>query len=44
MIVKNFGIYPSSQSELPKVYTEEPNQEGLRKVVVKRSGQVPVIG
>jgi len=39
LIDKYFGEHKKSSHEIPEVYTEEPKQEGTRRVVVKRSGQ-----
>jgi zinc protease len=39
LIDKYFGEHKKSSHEIPEVYTEEPKQEGPRRLVVKRSGQ-----
>ena len=39
LIAKYFGEHKKSDHEIPKVYTEEPLQEGPRRIVIKRSGQ-----
>ena len=39
LIAKYFGEHKKSDHEIPKVYTEEPLQEGPRRIVVKRAGQ-----
>ena len=39
LIAKYFGEHKRSSHEIPKMYTEEPIQEGPRRVVVKRSGK-----
>jgi zinc protease len=44
LIKKYFGAIPVSPSPIPQVYTEEPKQEGPRRVVVKRTGQLGVVG
>lgn len=38
MMVREFGCIPRSPHAIQQVYTEEPAQEGARRVVVKRSG------
>ena len=44
-LIKNyFGKISRSPHEIPKVYTEEPEQQGPRRVVVKRAGQLGVVG
>lgn len=44
LIKKYFGAIPRSPNPIPEVYTEEPEQQGARKVTVKRSGQLGVVG
>lgn len=38
LIKKEFGVHPRSPRPYPAMYTEEPPQEGERRVVVKRVG------
>ncbi len=38
----HFGVHPASQEPIPTMYTEEPVQEGPRRVVLKRAGN-PVV-
>jgi zinc protease len=40
-VQKRFGPIPSSPHPIPRVYTTEPPQEGERRFVVRRVGQVP---
>ena len=42
LIEKYFGEHSKSEHEIPKVYTEEPQQEGPRRIVVKRTGQAGI--
>ena len=44
MVKKHFGRIMKSRNEIPGVYTEEPEQEGQRRVVLKRAGQQGVVG
>ena len=44
MVKKHFGKIMKSRNEIPDVYTEEPEQEGQRRVVLKRAGQQGVVG
>jgi len=44
LVKKHFGRIPKSREEIPKVYTEEPKQEGQRRVLLKRAGQQGVVG
>jgi zinc protease len=39
-IVRHFGRIPRSSRPVPQVYTVEPPQEGERRFVVRRTGQV----
>jgi zinc protease len=43
LVKKSFGVYPHSPKPIPVVYTEEPKQDGPRRVVVKRAGQLGVV-
>ena len=40
MIQTQFGAIPSPTRELPKVYTQEPVQDGERSVTLRRAGDV----
>ena len=44
LVKKHFGRISKSREEIPKVYTEEPKQEGQRKILLKRAGQQGVVG
>ncbi len=44
LIKKYYGSIPSSPNPIPKVYTEEPEQQGPRRVQLKRPGQLGVVG
>ena len=44
LIKKYYGAIPSSPNPIPKLYTMEPAQEGPRRVIVKRPGQLGVVG
>ena len=44
MVKKHFGRIMKSRNEIPQVYTEEPEQEGQRRVILKRAGQQGVVG
>lgn len=43
-IKKYFGAVPKSSHTIPEVTVEEPPQEGERRVVVSRAGELPVVG
>jgi zinc protease len=44
LIKKYYGKITRSPHEIPQLYTTEPEQEGPRRVVVKRPGQLGVVG
>jgi zinc protease len=43
MVGKYYGVYPKAPKPIPEMYTEEPEQTGARRVVVKRPGQLGAI-
>jgi zinc protease len=43
LIKKHFGPIPSSPRPILEVYTEEPEQTGPRRLVVKKAGQLGVV-
>ncbi|HYE15099.1 MAG TPA: insulinase family protein, partial [Pyrinomonadaceae bacterium] len=43
LVAEHFGALPASPAPIPEVYTEEPRQEGERRVVVRRSGELPLV-
>jgi zinc protease len=43
LIRKYYGAIPRSPKTIPPMYTEEPEQTGARRVVVKRPGQLGTI-
>ncbi|MDX1638351.1 MAG: pitrilysin family protein [Balneolaceae bacterium] len=44
LIKKYYGEIPASPNPIPEVYTEEPEQEGARRVELKRAAQLGVVG
>jgi len=40
LIRKEYGVYPSSPKPIPEMTTEEPEQQGPRRVVLRRPGQL----
>jgi zinc protease len=44
LIARYYGPIPRSPQAIPEVYTEEPPQEGPRRVIVKRPGELAVVG
>jgi zinc protease len=43
LVKKSFGVYPKSPKPIPQLYTEEPPQDGPRRVVVKRPGELGMV-
>jgi zinc protease len=43
LVGKYFGALPPSPSPIPEVYTDEPRQQGERRVVVRRAGELPLV-
>ena len=44
MILDEYGKIPKSPNPIPEMYTTEPEQEGARRFVIKRSGQMGIVG
>jgi len=44
MVKRHFGKHRASSHEIPEMYTEEPEQQGPRRLIVKRSGQTGIVG
>lgn len=44
LIKKYYGKISTSLQPIPKIYTTEPEQQGLRRVTVNRAGQLGVVG
>ena len=44
LVRKYYGAIPRSPNPIPKVYTVEPEQTGARRVTVRRTGEVGVVG
>jgi zinc protease len=43
LITKHFGAYPASTTPIPEVYTEEPEQQGERRLVIRRAGELAIV-
>ncbi len=43
LVDKYFGAFPASPAPIPEVYTDEPRQEGERRLVVRRAGELPLV-
>ena len=44
LVKKYYGGYSKAPNSIPVVYTEEPAQTGPRRVVVRRAGELGVVG
>src|SRR5256714_10067754 len=43
VVGKYFSVVPPSASPIPEVYTDEPPQQGERRLVVRRAGELPLV-
>ena len=43
LVKKYYGVYPHSPQPIPAIYTEEPEQTGPRRVIVKRPGELGTV-
>ncbi|MDT7806692.1 MAG: zinc protease [Acidobacteriota bacterium] len=43
LVNRYFGTLPASSSPIPEVYTDEPRQQGERRLVVRRTGELPLV-
>src|SRR5918912_77262 len=43
LITKYFGAYTASAEPIPEVYTEEPPQQGERRLVIRRAGELALV-
>ncbi|HVF49759.1 MAG TPA: pitrilysin family protein [Pyrinomonadaceae bacterium] len=43
LVNKYFGAYPATKDPIPEVYTDEPVQQGERRLTVRRAGELPLI-
>jgi zinc protease len=43
LIAKYFGNYPKPSAPIPQVYTSEPTQQGERRVILRRTGDLPIV-
>ena len=44
LLDQQFGSISRSTHKIPEMYTTEPAQEGPRRVIVKRAGEMPIVG
>ena len=43
LISKHFGVYQDSDHMIPEVYTEEPTQQGERRLLIRRAGELALV-
>jgi zinc protease len=43
LINEHFGVYQGSAEPIPEVYTEEPPQQGERRLVIRRAGELALV-
>lgn len=43
LVEKYFGAYPATREPIPEVYTDEPPQQGERRLVVRRAGELALV-
>ena len=43
LLTQYFGAHPATTGAIPEVYTEEPPQEGERRLVVRRAGELALV-
>lgn len=43
LVRKYFGAHPAPDAPIPEVYTDEPPQQGERRLVVRRAGELALI-
>ena len=44
LVKKHYGAIPKAPKPIPPMYTVEPEQTGQRRVIVKRAGELGVVG
>lgn len=43
LVNQHFGAFPASGNPIPEVYTEEPQQQGERRLVIRRAGELAIV-
>jgi zinc protease len=43
LINEHFGAFEATQESIPEVYTDEPQQQGERRLVIKRAGKLALV-
>jgi zinc protease len=43
LVNRYFGAYPASKNPIPEVYTSEPPQQGERRFIIRRAGELALV-
>ncbi|MCA1564051.1 MAG: insulinase family protein [Acidobacteria bacterium] len=43
LINENFGAFPATEEAIPEVYTDEPQQQGERRLTIRRAGELALV-
>ena len=43
LVEQYFGAFPASPAPIPEVYTDEPPQQGERRLRIRRAGELPLV-
>jgi zinc protease len=43
LVNQYFGAFPASTKPIPEVYTDEPPQQGERRLVIRRAGELAIV-
>ncbi len=43
LVKQYFGVYPAATEPIPQVYTDEPPQQGERRLVIRRAGELAIV-
>ncbi|HEV2802417.1 MAG TPA: pitrilysin family protein [Pyrinomonadaceae bacterium] len=43
LIDEHFGAFPATEESIPEVYTDEPPQQGERRLTIKRAGELALV-
>jgi zinc protease len=43
LLRQHFGAYPATTAPIPEVYTDEPPQQGERRLVIRRAGELAIV-
>jgi zinc protease len=43
LIDEHFGAFPATKEAIPEVYTDEPPQQGERRLTIKRAGELALV-